>query len=118
MMEQRTLNIINICKGNTKYSDNHGTASAIKHYMANECAHSADWYTDRDVFDILWTAMEDYLNHCDKPSVFMYNLKWALRDECQMPVAIMSALSLAQVRNDKGYVNGFDDRLNKLNAED
>lgn len=118
MMEQRTLNIINIVKGNTKYlrGDNMiGMVEAVKQYMADECAYEAEWYTETDMFDILYDAMLDYLDHCDKPSVFMRTLgnvmKWRLDN---VPQCIAIALSLTQVRNKGKYINGFDDRLCKL----
>lgn len=119
MMEQRTLNIINICKGNTKYYriyDNTDVIEAIKQYMADECAYKAEWYTDRDMLDIMYDAMRDYLDYCDKPSFFMWELKEVLmRDAENLPLRIAIALSLVQVRDDNGnYVNGFDDRLHKL----
>lgn len=118
MMEQRTLNIINIVKGNTKYltyDDNTDMIEAIKQYMADECAYKAEWYTDRDMFDILYNAMLDYLDHCDKPSFFMRKFGDVLmRDSTNLPLRIAIALSLVQVQDVNGYVNGFDDRLNKL----
>lgn len=125
MMEQRTLNIINILKGNTKYlrSDkregNTDMIEAIKQYMADECAYKAEWYTDRDMFDILYNAMLDYLDHCDKPSFFMRRLGDITRgrlDSITQDIAI--ALSLVQVQDVGGYVNGFDDRLHKLDREE
>lgn len=123
MMEQRTLNIINIVKGNTKYYriyDNMDVIEAIKQYMADECAYKAEWYTDRDMLDIMYDAMRDYLDHCDKPSFFMWELKEVLmKDSENLPLRIAIALSLVQVKDDNGnYVNGFDDRLHKLDKEE
>ena len=122
MMEQRTLNIINILKGNTKYYDIYNDDDAIesiKQYMADECAYKAEWYTEKDMFDILYTAMLDYLDHCDKPSYFMRRLGDVTRgrmDNITLDIAI--TLSLVQVQGINGYVNGFDDRLNKLDKEE
>ena len=121
MMEQRTLNIINIVKGNTKYfsiNRNNDIVEAIKQYMADECAYKAEWYTEKDMFDIVYTAMLDYLDHCDKPSYFMKRLGDVMRgqmDDIVRDIAI--TLSLVQVQNVDGYVNGFDDRLHKLDKE-
>ena len=121
MMEQRTLNIINICKGNTKYLTYDGNTDmieAIKQYMADECAYKAEWYTDKDMLDIMYDAMRDYLDHCDKPSFFMWELKQVLmRDTENLPLRIAIALSLQQVRDDNGYINGFDDRIHALDKE-
>lgn len=123
MMEQRTLNIINIVKGNTKYYRIYGNMDvieAIKQYMADECAYKAEWYTDRDMLDIMYDAMRDYLDHCDKPSFFMWKLKEVLMKDLEnLPLRIAIALSLVQVRDDNGnYINGFDDRLHKLDKEE
>ena len=122
MMEQRTLNIINILKGNTKYYgvyDDVDAIEAIKQYMADECAYKVEWYTEKDMFDILYTAMLDYLDHCDKPSFFMRKLGDVLmRDSTDLPLRIAIALSLVQVQDINGYVNGFDDRLHKLDKEE
>jgi hypothetical protein len=122
MMEQRTLNIINIVKGNTKYLYHNGntdTIEAIKQYMADECAYKAEWYTEKDMLDIMYDAMRDYLDHCDKPSFFMWELKEVFMGDTEnLPLRIAIALSLQQVRDDNGYVNGFDDRLHKLDREE
>lgn len=122
MMEQRTLNIINIVKGNTKYltyDSNTDMIEAIKQYMADECAYKAEWYTEKDMLDIMYDAMRDYLDYCDKPSFFMWRLKDVLmRDSENLPLRIAIALSLVQVRDDNGYINGFDDRLHKLDKEE
>lgn len=125
MMEQRTLNIINILKGNTKYlrSDkregNTDMIKAIKQYMADECACKVEWYTDRDMLDILYDAMLDYLDHCDKPSFFVRTLSDVMRGQIDnIPLKIAITLSLVQVQDVGGYVNGFDDRLHKLDREE
>ena len=122
MMEQRTLNIINIVKGNTKYLCHDGNTDmieAIKQYMADECAYKAEWYTEKDMLNIMYDAMRDYLDYCDKPSFFMWQLKDVLlRDSENLPLRIAIALSLVQVRDDNGYVNGFDDRIRKLDREE
>ena len=122
MMEQRTLNIINIVKGNTKYLTYDGNTDmieAIKQYMADECAYKVEWYTEKDMFDILYNAMLDYLDHCDKPSYFMRRLGDVMRgrmDNIVLDIAV--TLSLTQVQDVDGYVNGFDDRLHKLDREE
>lgn len=122
MMEQRTLNIINIVKGNTKYLSYDGNTDmieAIKQYMADECAYKAEWYTEKDMFNILYTAMLDYIDHCDKPSFFMRKLGDVLmRDSTDLPLRIAIALSLVQVQDVNGYINGFDDRLHELDKEE
>lgn len=120
MMEQRTLDIINICKGNTKYSKNDHVYNSIRRYMAEECMMNPNDYTDEDISWILWEAMSNYLDHCDKPSYFMWLLKDVMRrhdwDVCHALPIIFSAYTC--VRDGNGnYINGFDDRLHRLDKE-
>lgn len=120
MMDQRTLNIIYICKGNTKYSKNDTIYNGIRRYMAEECDMKPSDYTDTDIGNILWEAMSDYLDHCDKPSFFMWCLKDVMRrhdwDVYHAIAVVFSAYT--QVRGNNGeYVNGFDDRIHKLKEE-
>lgn len=126
MMEQRTLNIINICKGNTKYN-NYSHIENIKEYMSDECGCTVDDYTENDIFDIIKTAFYDYINHCDKPDIFfkemeeflfIYNLELT---QLNIIKAMCSGFRMAQVKRKKDniyyYVNGFDDRLFLLDRE-
>jgi hypothetical protein len=120
-MDQRTLNIIHICKGNTKYSINDTIYNGIRKYIAEECMMKPNDYTDEDISNILWEAMSDYLDHCDKPSFFMWRLKDVMRrhdwDVYHAIAVVFSAYT--QVKNDNGnYINGFDDRLHKLDKEE
>lgn len=73
-MTQRTLNIINICKGNTKYKhlfDNKPMLDAIKEYMAEECGCEIEWYTEKEMLNIMLDAMYDYLETCDNIRKFL-----------------------------------------------
>ncbi len=121
MMEQRTLNIIKICKGNTKYNKNGLVYDAIRNYMADECMEEPDFYTDADIDVVLWEAMKDYLDHCDKPSFFMWCLKDVIdRHDWDIYHAIAVVFGpYIQVKDGNGnYVNGFDDRIHKLDKEE
>ena len=124
MMDQRTLDIIYICKKNTKYWENvrpeHDLYDAIRNYMADKCMYKAEWYTDKDISDILYEAAIDYLDNCDKPSFFMRNLREVMeRHKCDICYAMALTFNCyVQVRNDNGYINGFDDRLHRLDKEE
>ena len=121
MMEQRTLNIINICKGNTEYNKEGGFVyDAIRDYMAEECAYKPEWYTDADISHFLWEALKDYIDHCDKPSYVLWCLQEVMDhynwDMYHTIAVVFSAYT--QVKDSNGnYVNGFDDRLHKLDRE-
>ena len=120
MMDQRTLNIIRICKGGTKYCSGDTIYNGIRNYMAEECIAEPSDYTDRDVDIILWDAMRDYLDHCGKPSAFMWYLRYVMdRYDWDIYHAIAVVFGVhTQVRDSNGnYVNGFDDRINNLKEE-
>ena len=120
MMEQRTLNIINICKCNTPYWIGAKTYyDAIRNYMADECAYRPEWYTDAHISQFLWEALKDYIDHCDKPSFVLFGLEETMRrDDCDVYHAIPWVFLEAQVRDSNlNYVNGFDDRICKLDKE-
>lgn len=121
-MEQRTLNIINICKGNTKYNIcGQSVYDAIRNYMAEECMVRPDYYTEQSISLILWEAMRDYLDACDKPSYFMWCLKEVMdKHNWDMYHAIAVVFSAyTQVKNNSGnYINGFDDRVFALSRKD
>lgn len=120
MMEQRTLDIIRICKGTTKYNQNDTVYNGIRRYMSDECMMEPDYYADEDIDYILWEAMKDYLDHCDKPSFFMWRLKDVMDKynwEIYPAIAVVFG-AYTQVRDNGNYVNGFDDRLHKLDKEE
>ena len=120
MMEQRTLDIIYLCKhrSNKYWYGANDCLDAIKNYIAEDCMLEVEWLSDRDMLDIMYDVMRDYLDHCDKPSFFMWQLKDVLlRDSENLPLRIAVTLSLVQVRDNGAYVNGFDDRLHRLDKE-
>lgn len=120
MMDQRTLNIINICKGNTKYNKPGRVYDAIRNYMADECAYKPEWYTDKEISLFLWEALKDYIDHCDKPSFVLWCLKDVMdKHNWDMYHAIAVVFSAyTQVKDNNGnYVNGFDDRIHALDKE-
>ena len=116
-MEQRTLNIINVCKGHSKYWEGaKDTLQAVKNYMAEECGCEIEVYTEKVITDIMYTAMKDYLDCCDKPSFFLYNLERVIvSNPNNLAERIAHAFSIVTVRDKEGnYINGFDERLNSL----
>lgn len=120
MMDQRTLDVIRICKGGTKYCPGDTIYNGIRHYMAEQCDIDPDYYTDADIGGILWDAMSDYLDHCDKPSSFIWCLKDVMRrHDWDIYHAIPIVFGVyTKVRKNGNYINGFDDRLNRLDKED
>lgn len=126
-MTQRTLNIINICKGNTKYKrlfDSKPLLDAVKEYMAEECGCDLECYTEKEMLNIMLNAMYDYLETCDNIKRFLNDVLYAASDDdgdiykYNLAYGIAMAFQCTMVTNHKGYVNGFDDRLHELDRED
>lgn len=125
-MEQRTLNIINICKGNTKYTYNNTKTyvEAIADYMSEECDCPISTYTPSNMFSIMMFAFKDYMRTCDNPSFVIFELQNLVGYDQSTDKLIITSekiatvFSLQGVRNDSGgYVNGFDENLNLLDRK-
>lgn len=105
-MTERTYNIIMACK-NAKRSD---LISAVAEYMAKECSCPIEAYTQSVISDIMETAMYDYIDSCDKPSIFLrYFIEWGFfNNRVSFGEKIAIAFRGVQVKNRNGnYVNGF-----------
>lgn len=112
-MTERTYNIIMACK---KAEDGDVT-DAVKKYMSKECDVPIECYTQSEISRIMQTAMYDYLDTCDKPSVFMshffewqsyygYNLSFGEQ--------VARAFQNIRVRDRNGnYINGFGEWAGK-----
>lgn len=60
-MDQRTCNIIEICKGNCKkYKKERMVEHRIARYMGEECNTPCETYSCNDIEKILITALYDY----------------------------------------------------------
>lgn len=116
-MEQRTLDIIRICKGGTGYCKNGPIYDGIRNYLAEECMLLPEDYTDEDINYVLWEAMEDYLDHCNKPSSFLKDLRAVMRThnwDIYHAIAVVFGPYVRVKDNNGNYVNGFDDRINRI----
>ena len=115
-MTKRTCNIIRACKGNL-YPKITNKIDRVRAYMSEECICPLDVYTDALMEFIMVEAMYDYIDSCDKPSIFLRQMretKEALIRDLTLTERICIAFSLVQVRDDNGdYVNGFDEDLFK-----
>ena len=116
-MNERTANIIWVCKGHHNYDCN-TLKEAVAHYMSEECGCPIEVYTDRVLLSIVWEAFMDFMSVCTNPRYFLYTLKdakywcdYSPREGVDDVQAILIALQLCRVRDDEGYVNGFSDEL-------
>ena len=137
-MEKRTFNIIMACKGqfsridcnvNLDFAESDSCEYVIAHmyppelspcecaiaYMSQECDRPASAYTEYEKEKIMFDAMCDYLDTCDKPSYFMRTLMdIAGKEIYNRSEQIAIALQLVQVKDNNGYINGFDKYKNIL----
>lgn len=104
-MTERTYNIIMACKSNEKYSN---VVDAAKAYMAFECGCPFQHYTERDMNNIMFAAMCDYIDSCDKPSSFLYAMHDIFcKEYLSLGEKIARAFQLVRVRDNDKYINGF-----------
>jgi hypothetical protein len=87
--------------------------------MADECACKPEWYMDEQISNFLYEALRDYVDHCDKPGFVLWYLKdimdrWGYDIYHAIPVVFVEA----QVCENGNYVNGFDDRIHRLDKEE
>ncbi|MEG0898386.1 MAG: hypothetical protein RSF40_01570 [Oscillospiraceae bacterium] len=107
-MEQRTVDIIKLCKHRPVES----YMKTITEYMSKTCDCPVEYYNEQTIKEILVDAMMDYLNCCDRPSLFIYDMD--LKDRSifggkTLAEKICIAFTLVQVRDDDGCVNGFNE---------
>lgn len=110
-MTKRTCNIIKACKNWQGYNEV-TQLGRIKKYMSDECRFPAENYTDNMMDSIMFEAMCDYIDSCDKPSVFLREMNSLVhREKYSWAEQIAIAFELVQVRANGWYVNGFSSEL-------
>lgn len=110
-MTQQTCNIILACKGSLDDELNMLSTNAlerVKLYLAKEYDNDTDLYTLDQMEKIMYQAMGDYLDTCDRPSNFIFFMA-NLSDRHRMTIAeqIAETFKWVRVRNGHTYVNGF-----------
>lgn len=106
-MTERTYNIIMACK-NAEEGD---IANAVKQYMAKECNVPVTAYSQADISRIMEAALYDYIDTCDKPSVFLRDLfQWQNYFGFNISFGELVAIVFRAVRvkdRNGNYINGF-----------
>lgn len=117
-MEKRTANIIQVCKGHHNFGDNLTLKQAVAHYMSKICDCPIEVYTDKILRGIVYEAFMDYMASCTHPREILYNIKealywcdWTPRENVDDITAVLIGFQLCQVKDEKGYVNGFSEEL-------
>lgn len=111
-MTQRTFNIIKACKcGWESYKET--PLDRVKEYMSEECACPIEHYTDGIMDRIMFKAMCDYIDTCDKPSFFLKEINDIINKEKYSRAGLIAlAFYLIRVKNDEGqYINGFTSEM-------
>ena len=110
-MTKETCNIIRACKGSLhktyeelNYISN--VLERIKIYLSQEYQNDIQLYTDEQMEKIMYQAMGDYLDTCDKPSEFIHLLTLN-NTAMSMAEKIAEAFKWVRVRKEYSYVNGF-----------
>ena len=125
-MEQKTLDIIYICKGNTKYYDasrNKQTdiVEGVRCYLVDNYEFDRDFYVSDIMDKILFGVMLDYIDTCDSPKDFIHRFRSTYSKlKCSLAERICYLLRDEYVCDTHGhirYINGFDDRLFNLDND-
>lgn len=106
-MTERTFNIIIACKHRPENTST--ITDSVRAYMSEECDCPIHYYGEREINNIMKTAMYDYIDTCDKPSVFLRSFDGIIGGEgMSIGERIAIAFSLVRVCDGaKHYVNGF-----------
>ena len=115
-MTDRTLKIINLCKGWGKYTET-TPVEIITAYMSEECLCLKEDYTYQMIEQIMLEALYDYIDTCDKPSSILYHIYNCINADTLVD-RIWTAFSLVQIKNPSlTYINGFSDRFEEVRKE-
>lgn len=123
-MEQRTCNIIMICKGNCGYAAMADTlVDAVKIYLGKECDHPWEKYSERMIESILLEALYDFMNTATRPGYELRQLFYQYpTHNPTLSERICTMFQLTQVKKKSNgvyqYMNGFTDVLIKQSESD
>lgn len=116
-MNQRTCDIIMICKSDIENEPNI-QLDKIKQYMSRECHCPIEYYSQGMTEGIMFYAVCNYIDTCDKPSSFLKELRnakrWINKSIAEIIVVAFSFVQVKEVDEDVGeirYINGFTKEL-------
>ena len=105
-MNKRTCDIIMACKEET--AGHYTKLDNVIEFLSKECGTSKDEYTSDVLNDIMFDALCDFIDTCDRPSSFIRIYKNIIDgDKRDFADRLCTAFSLVKIRNDGVYVNGF-----------
>ena len=113
-MKERTLEIIIVCKGNTRYDSEVSLVDSVKNYMSDICMCAKEWYTDSQMEEILREAFYDFIDVCDIPSYFLRRLEEVKWINPNLAERICMVFRTTQVLDGYMYINGFNADYEKI----
>lgn len=111
-MTEKTQNLIRFIKRERCDEDNTLIDTAIR-FMMRYSGCDRDVYNGGIINDIIFEAFADFMGSVNNPKFQLYMLKDIMnihREDVTYSVyeAMLSTMQLCQVRDDTGYINGFE----------
>lgn len=111
-MTKETCNIILACKGSLHkpYEELNYISNVLERvqiYLSQEYQNDISLYTPEQMEKIMFQAMGDYLDTCNKPSEFIHDLLTLNHTEMSMAAKIAETFKWVKVRKEYSYTNGF-----------
>lgn len=105
-MNRRTFDIIMACKADT---EGHFTKlDNVIEFLSKECGTPKEHYTIEEMDKIMFEAVCDYIDTCDRPSTFLRNIMNVIGgDNMCSAERICRAFTMVRIKNGTNYVNGF-----------
>lgn len=124
-MEKLTAQIIMMCKQPQNFGEFNSHREAITAMLAVRNSIDESYRkspeSKQTVEYFIYKAALDYLDSCDRPSFFVFQIIECWRINTQGRGvgynyfdAILSAFSTVKVKNNNGYVNGFTEENTKI----
>lgn len=124
-MKKLTAQIIMMCKQPQKFGEfNSHREAIIAMLSARNSIDKTYWKSPESkqtVEHFIYEAALDYLDSCDRPSFFVFQIMecWRINTQCRRVEynyydAILSAFSIVDVKNNNSYVNGFTEENTKI----
>ena len=113
-MDRRTLEIIIVCKGYTRYDSDFGLVDCVRNYMSDKCKCDKELYTMDKMETILKEAFYDFIDVCDRPSHLLKMLDDTKKYNVNLSCRICMVLQNIQVCTDGKYINGFPSDYDKI----
>ena len=118
-MNDRTLSIIAVCKGNTKYESKLSLdlIDSVKNYLSDFSGCDKKILTPKLVEEVILAAFYDFIDVCDKPSYFLRQLDNLKNVNFDLSTRICMLFRATQVVEEGHYINGFNERFDKIQNE-